>query len=289
MRGRSIVIAISVVALLALLGIVIGRQLSGSGIKIPGIKSEECTATADGVATLGLDQMANAATIAAVGIRRNVPPRAITVALATALQESKLHNLSGGDRDSVGLFQQRPSQGWGTATQISDPRYAARRFYSALLKVKGWQSMSITDAAQSVQRSALPDAYQQWAGQSAVIARALLGDVSHAVACEVGDSPQTRGTKAVTALQSLLRGDWGSVLRVASISDPNAVALVASDDRAGWQYAHWLVAHAQDTGVMRVRFGTQQWTAKSGTWGRAGDPESSAPGETVIAEVYGIT
>jgi hypothetical protein len=58
------------------------------------------------------------------------------------------------------------------------------------------------------------------------------------------------------------------------------------DDRAGWQYAHWLVAHAQDTGVIRVRFGTQQWTAKSGTWGRAGDPETAAPGETVIAEVY---
>ena len=287
MRRPSIVVTFTVLAVLAVLGVIIGVKLSRSGIKIPGFKTEECTATADGVATLDLDQMANAATIAAVGIRRNLPERAITIAIATAFQESKLHNLSGGDRDSIGLFQQRPSQGWGTEEEIADPRYAAKRFYQALLRVKGWQSMSVTAAAQSVQRSAVPDAYQQWAEESSVIARAFLGDVSRAVACRIGDSPASRGTKAVTGLHNLLRGDWGDAVAIGAISDPNAVALAVPDNRAGWQYAHWLVAHAQGTGVMRVRFGSQQWTAKSGAWGRAGDPETPAPGETVVAEVYG--
>ncbi len=272
--------------MLTVLGVVIGMRMSQSGIKIPGLRADECTATAGGVATLDLDQMANAATIAAVGIRRNVPERAITIAIATSLQESKLHNLPNGDRDSVGLFQQRPSQGWGTAKQISDPRYASRKFYQALVRVNGWQTMSVTAAAQAVQHSALPDAYQRWAAESGVIARALLGDVSHAVTCEVRDAPATRGARAVAGLSSLLRGDWGNVIKIASIPDPNAIALSVTDSRSGWQYAHWLVAHARQTGVMRVRFGSQQWTAKSGRWGRAGDPETPAPGETVVAEVY---
>ena len=96
---------------------------------------------------LDLAQAANAATIAAVGKRDGIEDHGVTVALAAALQESKLHNVAAGDRDSVGLFQQRPSQGWGTAEQISDPRYAARRFYSALLKIKGWDALRVTEAA----------------------------------------------------------------------------------------------------------------------------------------------
>ena len=82
-------------------------------------------------------------------------------ALAAAFQESGLHNLSHGDRDSLGLFQQRPSQGWGTPSQIMDPGYAAGAFYHRLAQVTGWQTTSVTDAAQQVQRSAAPDAYAQ--------------------------------------------------------------------------------------------------------------------------------
>jgi cell wall-associated NlpC family hydrolase len=84
------------------------------------------------------------------------------VALATALQESGLRNLTYGDRDSLGLFQQRPSQGWGTAAQILDPVYASTRFYEALQAVSGWQSLTVAQAAQAVQRSAVPDAYATW-------------------------------------------------------------------------------------------------------------------------------
>lgn len=290
MRARSIVVGVAVIAVLVAIGVYYGTQAMRSGVKLPGLQSEYCTAaTSKGEATLELKQMANAATITAVGIRRGVPERAVTIALATAFQESHLHNLSGGDRDSIGLFQQRPSQGWGTQAQISDPRYAAGKFYNALLKVKGWQSMTVTKAAQRVQRSAHPDAYQKWADEAAILSGALLGDASHAISCSLHGNPPTRGPAAIGSLISLLRDDWGDLLRTSAVSNPDEVALSVTDDRVGWQYAHWLVAHAEDNGVMRVRFGNQQWTAKAGAWSAATDPETAAPGETVLAQVYGLS
>ncbi|MFD8351530.1 C40 family peptidase [Streptomyces coelicoflavus] len=108
------------------------------------------------------EQIPNAQTIVATGISLQVPERGQVVALATALQESRLRNLSHGDRDSLGLFQQRPSQGWGTADQIRDPVHASTRFYEALVQVNGWQQMTVAQAAQAVQRSGYPDAYAQW-------------------------------------------------------------------------------------------------------------------------------
>jgi hypothetical protein len=230
------------------------------------------------------EQMANAATIAAVGIRRGVPQRAIVIAIATAWQESRLENLSGGDRDSIGLFQQRPSQDWGTPEQISDPRYAASEFYAALLKVRGWHQMRVTEAAQSVQRSAHPDAYEQWADRSELLARALSGDLAEAVGCTVSNKPDTRGEVAANALVERLRLDWGSVGPTVAAA---TVSVAARDDRSGWQYAHWLVAHAPTSGVRRVRYGDHAWNASDGAWTRAtADPAPPAPGNTVLAEMY---
>jgi cell wall-associated NlpC family hydrolase len=118
------------------------------------------------VSVVGLDdpaeQVPNAETVQATGVAMGVPARGQVVALATALQESGLRNLTYGDRDSLGLFQQRPSQGWGTAAQILDPVYASTRFYEALQAVSGWQSLTVAQAAQAVQRSAVPDAYATW-------------------------------------------------------------------------------------------------------------------------------
>jgi hypothetical protein len=108
------------------------------------------------------EQIANAKTIQATGVAMNIPARGQIVALATALQESGLRNLTYGDRDSLGLFQQRPSQGWGTANEILDPVHASTRFYEALEKVSGWQSLSVTQAAQAVQKSGFPEAYAKW-------------------------------------------------------------------------------------------------------------------------------
>src|SRR5882672_11186466 len=125
--------------------------------------------------TLDIDQAANSTTIAAVGKRLGLPNHAVTVALAAALQESRLRNLPYGDRDSLGLFQQRPSQGWGTPAQITDPAYAATQFYRALLKVSKWQTLPVTQAAQKVQRSGYPDAYAQWEPMATLLASALTG------------------------------------------------------------------------------------------------------------------
>ena len=285
MRTRTALGAATALVVLVGAGVYLGfRMLSGGLPRV--LRSEYCTAqVGKGLVTLTVDQMANAATIAAVGIRRGLPPRAVQVALATSLQESKLVNLTGGDRDSVGLFQQRPSQGWGSARQISDPRYAAAHFYGALTHVKGWQTMSVTRAAQSVQRSAHPDAYAQWTDEASTLSKALLGDESHAVDCSVRETPATHGPRAISSLTTDLRGDWGSMLDPLSVSVPDTLRLTVTDDRTGWQYAHWLVAHAQDSGIMRIRFGSQEWTAKAGQWGAA-DPDGPAAGETVIAQVY---
>jgi len=134
-------------------------------------------------------QVGNAATIIAVGAQRRVPARGWVIAVATAMQESSLRNLPGGDRDSVGLFQQRPSQGWGTPAQLLDPVYAASRFYATLLTVPGWQAMPLTEAAQAVQNSGTPDAYAQWEDDARTVVETLTG-VSASPGCDVAVGPQ---------------------------------------------------------------------------------------------------
>ncbi|WP_250007652.1 peptidase M23 [Actinoplanes sp. M2I2] len=105
------------------------------------------------------EQLAHARLIVTIGARRRVPVEGQVIAIATALQESRLRNLRSGDRDSIGLFQQRPSQGWGSPEQLSDPAYQTGKFYDKLLTVDGWQQMRMTEAAQAVQVSAYPRAY----------------------------------------------------------------------------------------------------------------------------------
>ncbi|MET7633397.1 C40 family peptidase [Streptomyces sp. NPDC001773] len=119
------------------------------------------------------DQVPNAKTIQATGVAMNVPARGQVVALATALQESGLRNLTYGDRDSLGLFQQRPSMGWGTANQILDPVHASTKFYEGLQKVSGWQSLSVTQAAQAVQQSGFPEAYAKWEPLATALQKAI--------------------------------------------------------------------------------------------------------------------
>ena len=119
---------------------------------------------------LSEQQIDNARLIIGVGRGGDFDDHAIRIALMTALQGSSLRNLDSGDRDSVGLYQQPPSQGWGEPHQLTDPIYAAKAFYGinpevenpGLNQIDGWDSMTPTEAAQSVQRSALPDAYGQW-------------------------------------------------------------------------------------------------------------------------------
>ncbi|RDV44528.1 hypothetical protein DOE76_12280 [Leifsonia sp. ku-ls] len=125
------------------------------------------------VVALSDEMRANAQLIVRIGRQQGVPDQGIVIALAAAAQESGLRNVRYGDRDSLGLFQQRPSTGWGTPEQVLDPTRATLAFYGGagnpnpgrtrgLLDIPGWRSMSVTQAAQAVQRSAFPDAYAAW-------------------------------------------------------------------------------------------------------------------------------
>ncbi|WP_075779934.1 C40 family peptidase [Streptomyces acidiscabies] len=160
--------------------------------------AEQITRVLDGasgkdVRVEGLDlpaeQIPNAATIVTAGLSLKVPAKGQIVALATAMQESRLRNLDYGDRDSLGLFQQRPSQGWGTAQQIRDPLYASEQFYRHLLRVDGWQQMTVAQAAQAVQRSGLPDAYAQWEPLATALQAAVARSVPGAAATDHGRQP----------------------------------------------------------------------------------------------------
>jgi cell wall-associated NlpC family hydrolase len=128
------------------------------------------------------EQRRNAATIIQTARDMGAPPRAWLVALATAMQESTLRNINYGDRDSLGLFQQRPSQGWGSPGQITDPVYSTTIFIQRLLAVPGWADMPVTVAAQIVQRSAFPDAYTKWEGLASDLVQQL-ADVSDPAGC----------------------------------------------------------------------------------------------------------
>ncbi|WP_305790224.1 peptidase M23 [Symbioplanes lichenis] len=119
------------------------------------------------------EQLANARLIVTVGSERRVPVEGQVIAVATAIQESRLRNLRGGDRDSVGLFQQRTSQGWGTPRQLADPEYQTGKFYDGLLAVEGWREMRLTEAAQAVQVSAHPEAYAKHARAATRLVDAL--------------------------------------------------------------------------------------------------------------------
>ena len=283
-RTRRLVTRLVLVLLAA--GLVVAGVVGARGL-VSNFGGPRCQATAAG-ASVDFDpsQTAYAATIEAIAEKRGLPARAATIAIATAIQESKLRNLKYGDRDSVGLFQQRPSQGWGTVEQIKDPRYSAGRFYGALKKVKGWQEMRITDAAQKVQRSAYPEAYEKWADESKVLAAALTGRATGAVECVVPDTPAMRGSEAAAALLSSLRLDWGKKLSGNARSAETAgLTVQVTDPSVGWRFAHWLVSHASATGLERVRFGDLEWHAPEGKWQPVTDAQGAGT-DAVVAEVF---
>lgn len=156
----AFVVACVIVAILAAL-IYLPRIFFSSGTPSRASDDAYCSAKlADGPSySLMPEQAQNAELIANIAINRGLPDHAVTVAIATAMQESRITNLSYGDLDSIGLFQQRPSQGWGTVEQVSDMTYATNIFYDHLMQVPDWETIPIEDAAQEVQRSGYPDLY----------------------------------------------------------------------------------------------------------------------------------
>ena len=152
---------------------------------VPAILGETGCTAGSGHAAVALDpqQAQIAATIAGVAYHHGMPSRAVTVAYATAMQETHLHNPSFGDRDSVGVFQQRPSQGWGPASKLIDPVYASARFFEALAQVHGYQRMPVYQAAQAVQHSADGYAYHQYQTLAARLTPAFTGAAPRGVWC----------------------------------------------------------------------------------------------------------
>ncbi|MCZ9343700.1 heavy metal transporter, partial [Streptomyces sp. TRM76130] len=168
----------------------------------------------------------------AVGTARGLPERAVTIALATALQESALHNVHHGDRDSLGLFQQRPSQGWGTPARIMDPTYAAGKFYDHLVDVPGYTRLPLTVAAQRVQRSGFPEAYAKHEPDAALLAAALTGRSAATLTC--AGRPGTARSGGPDAVREALVRDFGrAVLRPAgAAADASPAALSAQPARS---------------------------------------------------------
>lgn len=243
------------------------------------LRAEFCVAEVNGVrAQVDLEQGRWASLMAAIAQRRGLPPRATTIAIATAFQESKIHNIDYGDRDSVGLFQQRPSQGWGTVAEIMDPHYSTGAFYDALEKIDGYGSMDINDAAQLVQRSGYPGAYAQHEDYARALASALRGYSPAKFTCQI--NPEGGGS--TTAVVQDVEQAFGDIT-VERDGDDARYPLegTTADVRArGWAIAHYLVGNASELGINQVSFRRRTWTATSSHEGWVKDLD--APTDQVV-------
>ena len=303
----------------------------------------DAAARDDGVGTefetLNAEQLANAQTILDVGAQVGVGEFGLVVAIATAMQESKLINLDHGDRDSLGLFQQRPSTGWGTPVQLRDPVFAARAFFGGdssphwraptgraeppgLRDIVGYESMTVAQAAQAVQRSAYPDAYAQWEQMARITVAALAGDGDgEPVICGPGDAMTCPATGM--EVEAGLTPDALRVLRCLHDQFPDIHRLAGTGERPsnpdsdhpagravdvlfnpsmpagthrldGDRIATWLVEHATELGVKYVIWWEKIWSADRADEGwrpyehpSGRDDDTSAHRDHLHVSVYG--
>ncbi|MEZ0578617.1 hypothetical protein [Nocardioides sp. MH1] len=301
MRGRAfaIVVGLGALAIVAAVGFAVFHAVDD----IVSGPSGDCSATVAGHhVEISGDQAENATLIAAIGVRRGLPARAVSIALAAAFQESKLTNIDYGDRDSVGLFQQRPSQGWGTVQQLQDPEYATNAFYDALVKVDGYEDMEITEAAQHVQRSAYPSAYADHEEDARALASALTGYSPASFTCDLdGGAPsadQDLLDSGLTARADAVREDvlerFGDLdlggFAPGGVTDGHMEGSAHYEGRAidifyrpvnesnnvrGWAMAHYLVGNAARLDIRTVIFDDRIWTAGRDGWRDYDPPERS--------------
>lgn len=304
---------VATVAGVAVLALVVGvAWFTIRNDRLPFVAADQCTAEVDGrEVVLDPSQARYAGLIAAIAVQRGLPARAVSIALATAYQESGLRNLRGGDRDSAGLFQQRPSQGWGTLEEVRDPVYSANAFYDALVQVPDYEELEITVAAQEVQRSGFPDAYADHEDDARVLASALTGNSPGAFACRLGgtddegstDLEESGLTKRADAVRLDLAARFpnrdlggfepegvstghmeGSAhydgravdVFVRPISEPN--------NKLGWAIAQYLVSQADRLAIRTVIFDARIWTAglRSGSGWRDYDAPDRAGDQQIL-------
>jgi hypothetical protein len=284
-------LVVLLVASLAFAGVAGYLTWHGGGLPSLVPPVEECQARVDGhLVELDLEQSRYAALIAAISVRRGMPARAATIALATAYQESDLRNIEYGDRDSLGLFQQRPSQGWGTREEVLDPNHSINAFYDALERIDGYPTMPVTEAAQEVQRSGFPDAYAEHEQDARVLASALTGNSLAAFWCTVDDdrdelsadldgSGLTERAAAVRADLDATFGDLplggfapggvttghmpGSAHYEGRAIDVFVRPVSADNKRRGWAIAGYLVAQADRLDINTVIFDDRVWRVSS--------------------------
>ena len=284
--ARLFLVGLAVLAVIIAVGVMTYRDVG------PLFDPEGCRAeVGDVVVELSTEQAENATIIAAVGVRRQLPARAVSIALATAYQESKIENLEHGDRDSLGLFQQRPSMGWGTEAQIKDPYYATNKFYDELVEIDGYQELRITEAAQRVQRSGFPEAYEDHADDARALASALTGYSPGQFTCVVehpdgdaaaedvaknGLTPRANEVRRdlAKAFGDLALGGFapggvstghseGSARHAGRALDVFVRPINEANNRMGWAVAQYLVAHADRLLVDHVIFDNRIWAAGS--------------------------
>ncbi|WP_322938136.1 hypothetical protein [Nocardioides bizhenqiangii] len=305
MRGRvvAVVVGLLAVAIVAVVGVVIFNAVED----IVSGPDGDCTAVVDDhEVEISGTQAENASLIAAIAIERGLPARAVSIALATAFQESKLVNIDYGDRDSLGLFQQRPSQGWGTAEEILDPVYSTNAFYDALVQVDGYEEMAITEAAQEVQRSAFPSAYADHEDDARALASALTGYSPAAFSCDLDGGAPSADEELVdsglTARADAVREDlldrYGDLdlggFAPGGVSTGHMEGSAHYEGRAidvffrpvndanrtsGWAVAHYLVGNAARLEIRTVIFDDRIWTAGRDGWRDYDPPESSGSQE----------
>ena len=273
-------IARRVAAVLIPVGLVVGGVAYGVSRHGSGHDKTlgECTTKVGGLTVILTDAQArNATLISAIAIRRGMPAHAATIGLAAALQESKLYNLRGGDRDSLGIFQQRPSQGWGTPRQILDPVHATNAFYDALERVPGYASLPVTVAAQRVQRSGYPSAYAAYEGDARALASAMTGFSPAAFWCHTS-TPAGSATPAARRAADLRRGLFPAFGPTqVQVSSGSGLAVPVTTPQQGWAVASYVVSHAHQLGASKVAFRGRTWTAGDNSgWHRDGDAGPAA-------------
>ena len=257
--GRGVGCLLLAVVLLVGGAVSVFGVLRDRGLTSPVLGQQRCVATADGRSVvLDLEQARLTSIIVGLSVRRGLAPRAASIAMATVYQETGIRNLDYGDRDSVGLFQQRPSQGWGTPEQLQDPYYATRKFYEALVKVDGWQTGDINDVAQRVQRSGYPEAYRDHEADGRVLASVFTGHSRAALTCLERAGRAGNADGLLTALQRSL----GSVDHQTADA---TLTLETGSRRLAWAYAHAAVANAARYGVTGVSVGARTWATSDGT------------------------
>lgn len=227
---------------------------------------------------IDLEQSKHASIIAGLSVRRSLPARAASIALTTAYQESGIRNLDYGDRDSLGLFQQRPSQDWGSPEEIMDPHYSTGAFYDALVKIKNWEDRDITEVAQAVQISAYPDAYRDHETDGRALASAFTGQSPAALTC----LDREPGAGDAKGLSSAMKKTFGKI----SVSRSGKTLTVkAKSETAAWAYGQFAVASLDEYGVASVTIGDQAWRAVADDRGEWATTEEPAKKNRVIITV----